>query len=79
MDRRSTSLAVYGLRVQEEYVRKDAVMSRRSKQSYGLALVLVVLGVLALYGGPPGLALLIPAAILVRYAVSEPALRGGRD
>jgi hypothetical protein len=54
-------------------------MSRRSKQSYGLALVLVFLGVLALYGGPLGLALLIPAAILVRYAVSEPALRGGRD
>lgn len=54
-------------------------MTARSKKSYAWALVLVILGLLALYGGPRGLTLLIPAAILVRYAVSEPALRGGRD
>jgi hypothetical protein len=42
-------------------------MNTRSRKFRGWALVLVALGLLALYGGPRGLALLIPAAILVCY------------
>jgi 4-amino-4-deoxy-L-arabinose transferase-like glycosyltransferase len=42
-------------------------MNTRSKKSCAWALVLVALGLLALYGGPQGLALLVPAAILVWY------------
>ncbi len=43
-------------------------MNTRSKKSPGWALSLVALGLLALYGGPRTLALLVPAAILVWYA-----------
>jgi len=43
-------------------------MNARSRKSFGWALVLVALGLLALYGGPLGLVLLVPAAILVWYA-----------
>jgi hypothetical protein len=42
-------------------------MNMRPIKSFGWALVLVALGLLALYGGPRGLALLVPAAILVCY------------
>ncbi len=42
-------------------------MTSRSRKSCGWALILVALGLLALYGGPRGLALLVPAAILVCY------------
>jgi 4-amino-4-deoxy-L-arabinose transferase-like glycosyltransferase len=52
-------------------LRKDVVMNMRSKRSSAWALVLVALGLLALYSGPKGLAVLIPAAILVWYAVAE--------
>jgi hypothetical protein len=54
-------------------------MYMRLRNSRGWALVLVGLGVLALYGGPQGLALLIPAAILVWYAVPRPTARDHRD
>jgi len=54
-------------------------MNTRSKKSGGWALILVLLGLLALYGGPRGLVLLVPAAILVWYAVAEPAPRDGID
>ena len=43
-------------------------MNTRSRKSSGWALVLVALGLLALYVGPKGLMLLVPAAILVWYA-----------
>jgi hypothetical protein len=43
-------------------------MNTRLKKSFGWALVLVALGLLALYGGPRTSALLVPAAILVWYA-----------
>jgi hypothetical protein len=43
-------------------------MNTRSKKSAASALVLIALGMLALYIGPRALALLIPAAILVWYA-----------
>jgi len=46
-------------------------MNTQSKKSCGWALVLVGLGLLALYAGPRGLALLVPAALLVWWAVEE--------
>jgi 4-amino-4-deoxy-L-arabinose transferase-like glycosyltransferase len=60
-------------------VRKDTLMNPRSKKSGGWALVLVALGLLALYSGPRGLALLVPAAILVWYAVAESTPRDDRN
>jgi 4-amino-4-deoxy-L-arabinose transferase-like glycosyltransferase len=47
-------------------------MNAQSNKSRAWALVLVALGLLALYAGPRGLALLVPAAILVWYVVAEP-------
>lgn len=51
----------------------------RSNKSYGWALVLVALGLLALYTGPRALALLVPLAILVWYAVAESTPRDNRN
>ena len=41
-------------------------------------LILILLGIAALYGGSRWLTILIPAAILVWYGAG-PALRGGRN
>jgi hypothetical protein len=46
-------------------------MSADAKRKYGSTIVLVVLGILALYGGPPWLLLLIPAAVLIWYATTR--------
>jgi hypothetical protein len=54
-------------------------MNTRSRKSSGWALVLVFLGLLALYAGPRGLALLVPAAILVWYASGRSAPRNDRN
>ncbi len=42
-------------------------MSAESKKGYGSTLVLIMLGVLALYSGAQWLMVLIPAALFVRY------------
>ena len=57
---------------------KESSMSSESKKSMGWTIVLMVLGVAALYGGPGWLAILIPAALLVWYGVG-PVLRSGRN
>jgi 4-amino-4-deoxy-L-arabinose transferase-like glycosyltransferase len=54
-------------------------MNAHSKKSRAWALVLIALGLLALYAGPRGLALLIPAAILVWYVVEEQTPRDHRN
>jgi hypothetical protein len=41
--------------------------------------VLVVLGLLAFYGGPQGLALLVPAAILVWFTATASTPRNNRN
>jgi hypothetical protein len=51
-------------------------MSRASKNSMTSSLLLILLGLAALYGGTNSLIVLIPAALLVYTA---PALRSGRD
>lgn len=53
-------------------------MSADAKRNYGLSLLLLGLGVLALYGGAHWLVLLIPAAALVWFA-AVPKLRRGRN
>ncbi len=53
-------------------------MSANSKKSVGWTIVLMLLGVVALFAGTKSLVLLIPAATLVWYA-SKPVLRGGRN
>ena len=49
-----------------------------SKQSIAWTLVLIVLGIAALYSGEKWLTLLVPAAVLVWYGAG-PILRSGRN
>jgi len=53
-------------------------MSTNSKKSMGWAVVLILLGMAALYGGEKWLSLLVPAALLVWYT-AKPRLRTGRN
>jgi hypothetical protein len=53
-------------------------MSMDAKKSMGWTVVLILLGMAALYGGLKWLSLLIPAALLVWYTV-RPGLRTGRN
>ena len=53
-------------------------MSRNSKKSMGWMFVLILFGVVALFGGVKWAILLIPAAMLVWYA-SPSALRSSRN
>jgi len=53
-------------------------MSANSKKSMGWAIVLIILGMAALYGGSKWLGLLIPAALLVWFT-AKPTLRTGRN
>ncbi len=50
-------------------------MSVEAKKGYGSTLVLLLLGLLAFYGGSAWLLVLIPAAVLVWRAAGEPARR----
>jgi len=53
-------------------------MSADSKKSMGRTVVLIFLGMAALYGGSKWLSLLIPAALLVWYT-ARPWPRTGRN
>jgi hypothetical protein len=53
-------------------------MSMKTKKSIGSTLILILLGLIALFAGPNWLGVLIPAALLVWYAAS-PALHSGRN
>ncbi len=53
-------------------------MSREAKKSMAWTMVLILMGVAALYGGSKWLALLIPAALLVWYT-AKPRLGTGRN
>ena len=53
-------------------------MSANSKKSVGWTVVLILVGMAALYGGSKWLGLLIPAAMLVWYSVA-PSFRTGRN
>jgi len=53
-------------------------MSAEAKKHYGSMVVFLALGILALYGGPQLLLLLIPAAAVVWYR-ANPKLRSGRN
>jgi len=53
-------------------------MSADSKKSTGATVILVILGLAALFGGDRWLALLIPAAILVWYGAGS-TWRTGRN
>jgi hypothetical protein len=46
-------------------------MSADAKRKYGSTIALIILGILALYGGPPWLLLAIPAAVLIWYATTR--------
>lgn len=53
-------------------------MHRNSTQSAGWAFVLILFGILALFGGVKWLIPLVPAALLIWYAAG-PSLRNGRS
>jgi uncharacterized membrane protein YedE/YeeE len=53
-------------------------MSANLKKSMGWAVVLIILGMGALYGGSKWLSLLIPAALFVWFT-AKPNLRTGRN
>jgi hypothetical protein len=53
-------------------------MSMNSKKSMAWTIVLIFLGLIALFGGVRSLVVLIPAAMMVWYGVG-PALRRGRN
>ena len=46
-------------------------MSADAKRKYGSTIVLMTLGILAVYGGPPWLLLVIPTAVLIWYATTR--------
>jgi hypothetical protein len=52
-------------------------MSRESKKSMIWAMVLVLLGLLAFYGGTRWLLVLIPVALMI-WGIAGPAVRAGR-
>ncbi len=55
-------------------------MSTDAKRKYGSTIALITLGILAVYGGPPWLVLLIPAAVLIWHATTrEHFKRTGTD
>jgi hypothetical protein len=58
---------------------KTQSLKMQSKKSAGWSLVLIALGLLALYSGPRGLALLVLDAILIWYAVAVPVSSDGRN
>jgi len=53
-------------------------MSLNNKKSLGLSLLLILLGMIAMYEGFRSLIILVPAAVLVWYE-AKPVLRGGRN
>ena len=53
-------------------------MSRNSKQSMAWTVVLILFGLVALFGGVRWAIVLIPAAVLIWYAAA-PRLRSGRN
>lgn len=53
-------------------------MSANSRKSMGSTVILIFLGMAALYGGSKWLSLLIPAALLVWYT-ARPMIRTGRN
>jgi hypothetical protein len=54
-------------------------MSAETKKSYASTMILIGLGVLALYVGAEWLMLLIPAAILAWYSACRAPLRNNRS
>ncbi len=53
-------------------------MSADSKKSLGLSILLILLGLVALFGGQKWLVLLIPAAVFIRFTAGS-MLRRGRN
>ena len=59
-------------------VGEEASMSPESKKSMSWAMVLVLLGVLAFYGGTRWLLVLIPVALMI-WGIAGPAVRTRRN
>lgn len=57
---------------------EEGSMSRESNKSASWAIVLVLLGLLAFYGGTRWLLVLIPVALMI-WGIAGPAVRTGRN
>jgi hypothetical protein len=57
---------------------EELVMSASSKKSVGWMIVLIMLGMAALYGGSKWLSVLVPAGIVVWFT-ARPSLKAGRN
>jgi hypothetical protein len=57
----------------------EDIISADAKKSYGSTMVLMVLGLLALYGGARWLLALIPVALVVWYAAGGAMFRTNRN
>jgi hypothetical protein len=58
---------------------RQNIMSAEAKKGYGSTMLLLILGVLALYGGARWLLVLIPTAVVVWYAAAGAAFRRRRN
>ncbi len=58
---------------------KEEMVSVPEKREYGSTMILVILGILALYGGVLWLLVLIPAALFIWYVPPGKALRRSRN
>jgi hypothetical protein len=59
-------------------IESEIAMSRNAKKSMGWMVVLILLGLTALFAGAKWLVVLVPAAMLIWYGAS-PAVRSGRN
>jgi hypothetical protein len=54
-------------------------MSADAKRKYGSTMVLIILGIFALYGGAGWLLVLVPAAVVIWYATSGADFKRSRN
>jgi len=54
-------------------------MSADAKRKYGSTMVLIILGIFALYGGARWLLVLVPAAVVIWYAASGADFKKSRN
>jgi hypothetical protein len=64
--------------VETRTFREEDSMSRESKKSASWAIVLVLLGLLAFYGGARWLLVLIPVVLMI-WGIAGPAVGTGRN
>jgi len=65
--------------VQKRRKKIRITMSADAKRKYGSTMVLIILGIFALYGGARWLLVLVPAAVVIWYATSGADFKKSRN